>query len=145
MTQVAVTETRNTQRIARIILAYPFGVLAVAMALNVVAFGIGPVIVSLPSAGIITALVIAAVLLVINHAWLMTATELTRLKYRLYATPEEWVSSGSNPRDASAEGLQEIARHHSAHRNTTENMVYFLFLAGIFVLVSPPVLGAQVW
>jgi uncharacterized MAPEG superfamily protein len=145
MTQVMVTNDRNRQRIARIVLAYPFAMLVVGMGLNAFAFGFDPAIVALPSGATLGALIIAAILVAANHAWLMTATELTRLKYRLYATPEEWVASGTNPQHASEEGLREIARCHNAHRNATENTVLFVLLAGIFVLISPPDLAAQVW
>ena len=146
MTQVQPhQDTEKRQRIAWIILAYPFAMLLIAGALNLLAFGIVPAVVSLPSASIVTALAIAAALLVINHAWHMTSTELTRLKFRLFATPEEWEKSATSPEDAASEGLRELARHHNAHRNTTENAVYFVLLAGVFVLVSPPGLAAYVW
>ena len=98
-----------------------------------------------PSVECIFALVVAAVLLVINHIWLMTTTELTRLKYKMYATPEEWTASGTLKEDTSKEGLSEIERRHNAHRNATENTVYFVFLAIVLSLVSPPVLAAQIW
>ena len=93
----------------------------------------------------ILALIIAAVLLVINHTWLMTTTELTRVKYKMYATPEEWAKNGIRQQDAPEEGLRELERRHNAHRNTTENAIYFFFLALVFVLISPTTLAAQVW
>ena len=75
----------------------------------------------------------------------MTTTELTRVRFNMYATPEEWTASGRSPEDASAEGLRELERRHNAHRNTTENSIYFLLLVFIFVLVSPNTLAAQAW
>ena len=128
-----------------IVTAYPLGVLLIGVALNFFVFGVSPSVVALPSAECIFSLVIAAVLLVINHTWLMTTTELTRVRFNMYATPEEWTASGSSPEDASAEGLRELERRHNAHRNTTENSIYFLLLVFIFVLVSPNTLAAQAW
>ncbi len=133
---------RRTKAIA---IAYPFGVLLFGVALNMFIFGINPPVVALPTAEGITSLVAAAVLLVINHTWLMTTTELTRVKFNLYATPEEWAASGISREDASVEGLRELERRHNAHRNTTENVVYFIILALVFVIVSPPTIATQVW
>jgi len=124
---------------------YPVGVLLVSVLLNYFVFGINPVVVTLPSVESIVALVIAAALLVINHTWLMTTTELTRIRFGMYATPEEWTASGTSPQDAPDEGMRELQRRHNAHRNTTENTVYFALLVGIFVLVSPPTFAAHVW
>ena len=128
-----------------IVTAYPFGVVLIAVVLNLFLFGVNPASVALPSTEYILALVISAVLLVINHTWLMTTTELTRVRFKLFATPEEWAASGISRRDAPAEGLHELERRHNTHRNTTENSVYFIFLAFVFVLVSPTTLAAQVW
>ena len=75
----------------------------------------------------------------------MTTTELTRGRFKLYATPEEWTASGRRQRDASEEDLRELERCHNAHRNTTENTLYFIFLVMIFVLVSPTTVAAQTW
>jgi uncharacterized MAPEG superfamily protein len=128
-----------------IIIAYPFVVLLIGVGLNLFVFGVSPLALALPSDASASALVIASVLLAINHTWLMTTTELTRVRYKLHATPEEWAASGTNRRDAQSEGLVELERRHNAHRNTTENVVYFIFLAFIFALVSPTTLAAQVW
>ena len=133
---------RRTMTIAKV---YPVGVLLVSVLLNYFVFGVNPVVVALPSVESIVALIIAAPLLVINHTWLMTSTELTRIRFGLYSTPEEWTASGTSPQDAPEKGLRELKRRHNAHRNTTENTVYFAFLVGIFVLVSPPTLAAQAW
>jgi uncharacterized MAPEG superfamily protein len=119
--------------------------LLAGLALNWFAFGIDPAVTSLPSAGVLSALVVSAILLVVNHTWLMTSTELTRLKYGLKATPEEWVASETRREDISKEGWRELERRHNAHRNATENSVYFVILAMIFSVVSPTVTAAQAW
>lgn len=128
-----------------IVTLYPVAVLLVSLALNVFAFGVNPYVAALPSAWCMRALVIAAVLLAVNHTWLMTATELTRGRFKMHATPEEWAASGTSPEDAPREGIRELERHHNAHRNTTENTVYFIFLAVVFVLTSPSTAAALVW
>ena len=48
-------------------------------------------------------------------------------------------------RDAPEEGLRELERRHNTHRNTTENTIYFILLAMVFVLVSPTNIAAQAW
>ena len=128
-----------------IVKIYPLGVLLVSLLLNYFAFGIEPIIVALPSVDSIVALSTAAALLVVNHTWLMTTTELTRVRHEMHATPEEWTASGRNPEDVSTEGRRELERRHNAHRNTTENTVYFVLLAGTFVLVSPPAMAVYAW
>lgn len=60
-----------------IIITYPAALVAIALALNLLLFGVDPAIVALPSKPLIGALVIGALLLVINHSVLMTTTELT--------------------------------------------------------------------
>ena len=128
-----------------IVKAYPLGLLLIGVVLNLFVFGVNPAVVALPSAGSIRVLVIAAVLLVINHTWLMTTTELTRVRFKTFSTPEEWAASGTSPQDAPEEGLRELERRHNAHRNTTENTIYFVLLAMVFVSVSPPIVAAQSW
>ena len=128
-----------------IILAYPFGILLIAIAINILVFGVKPLAIAPPSLEYSYSLIIAAALLVINHSWLMTSTELTRARYKMYATPEEWAASGTSRDDISKEGLAELERRHNAHRNTTENAVYFILAAFAFAFVSPSVLAAQVW
>jgi uncharacterized MAPEG superfamily protein len=138
-------DMKGQQRTILIVKAYPLGVLVIGVALNLFVFGVQPITVSLPSTESIRALVIAAVLLVINHTWLMTTTELTRVRFKMFATPEEWAASGTSQRDAPEEGLRELERRLNAHRNTTENTIYFVFLAIALVLASPPVLATHVW
>jgi uncharacterized MAPEG superfamily protein len=136
---------KRIQKFTLIILAYPFALILVGVALNVFAFGVDPPIVALPSAYIVCALGIAAVLLVLNHTWLMTATELTRLNHNMYASHEEWAENGARKEDVTQRGWIELDRHHNAHRNATENTVYFGILAIVVSVISPSVLAAQIW
>ncbi len=129
----------------KIIIAYPFGVLCISILLNLLLLDINSIKVSMPSTPITYAIAITAVLFVINHSWLMTATELVRVKYRLYATPEEWQASGSRSDTISQTAKQELDRTHNAHRNTTENTVYFLLLLIPFVFSTPPENTVYIW
>ncbi len=128
-----------------IVRIYPVAVLLVSLGLNLLLFGVNPYAVALPSAECIQALVVLAVLLALNHTWLMTSTELTRARFKMHATPEEWATSGTSPESAPREGVRELERHHNAHRNTTENTAYFSLLAFTFVWVTPTTAAAQVW
>lgn len=130
---------------ALIIIAYPFGLIIVGIVLNLAVLGVNPVAISLPSREFITAPILGVAALVANHILLMTKTELTRLKYDLYATPEEWVAKGRDPVKASAVGVQELQRCHNAHRNATENVVYFALLVFALALVSPTLPAAIIW
>ena len=132
-------------KFTRIILAYPFALILTGILVNLLLFGVTPAIVSIPEPVLIQTLAVSALLLLGNHTWLMTSTELTRLKYDMHATPEEWEASGNSRGDVSAEGVRELERHHNAHRNATENVVYFVFLAILISMVSPVVLAANAW
>lgn len=138
-------ETTRKQRFAAIILAYPFALILIGIAVNSVLFGVAPAEISMPSRDIIVALVLGAVLLLANHTWLMTSTELTRLKFGMHATPEEWEASGSSPGEASINGVRELEKRHNAHRNATENTVYFVFAILLMGMVTPTVIALQVW
>lgn len=138
-------QNNNNNRAKTIILIYPVVILFIGIAINLFAFGINPVFASLPSIECIRAIIIASILLIINHTWIMTATELTRAKFKMYATPEEWAASEINKEDAPELGILEIERHHNTHRNTTENSVYYVLLALIFIVVSPSSIAAQTW
>ena len=138
-------ENEPKKRTATLVTAYPFALIAIAIVLNVFVFGLRPIDVALPSNDAVISLAISATLLVGNHTWLMTTTELTRVKFGMSATPEEWAASGRNRDDTPRLGLNELERRHNTHRNTTENVVYFALLAPVFVLVSPPALAVQVW
>ncbi len=140
-----VDEKKSRRRTMTIVVVYPFAILIVGIVLNIFVFEVNTYIVAFPSIELITAFIIAAVLLIINHAWLMTATELTRVRFKMYSTPEEWAASGTNSEDAPEEGLRELKRHHDTHLNTTENIVYYILLSLAFVFASPPNIAAQVW
>jgi len=127
------------------ILLYPVVLLIVCILLNLFVFFVNPVVIALPSIASIRALAIAAILLMINHTWLMTATELTRVKFKMFATPEEWIASKTNRKDVSEEGKYELERHHNTHRNTTENTIYYILLSLIFVFISPSTMATQIW
>ncbi|MEM9631350.1 MAG: MAPEG family protein [Pseudomonadota bacterium] len=139
------SQTERSQRARFFILAYPFALIAICLLLNVLLFGVRPIVIALPSELIIVLLVIAAVLLLANHTWLMTTTELTRAKFGMYATPEEWQASGRKREDTATKGLEELERRHNAHRNSTENTVYFVFLALLFSITSPAESAAFAW
>ncbi|MGH1412099.1 MAG: MAPEG family protein [Pelagimonas sp.] len=128
-----------------IIIVYPFALIGIAAIINTIAFGVTPISPALPSESVVTAAIISAVILLATHSWLMTRTELTRLRYDLYSTPEEWAARGRDPKKASQFGLSELARHHNAHRNMTENTVHFAVLAGLLSIVSPSQWAAELW
>ena len=138
-------EKKRQRRTMTIVMVYPVGVLAIGVILNFFVFGVNPCVVALPSIECIRALVIAAVLLTVNHTWIMTATELARVRFKMYSTPEEWAASGTRRQDAPEEGVRELERHHNTHRNTTENTTYYILLALVFVFVSPTTVAAQAW
>lgn len=142
---MSTAEHKPQQRTNLIVKAYPFAVLLVGVVLNWWVFGVNPAAVALPSAECIRALIIAVVLLVINHTWLMTTTELTRVRFKMFSTPEEWAASGTRSQDSPEEGVSELQRRHNAHRNATENTIYFVMLALVFVFISPTSVAAQTW
>lgn len=138
--------TEQASRIRKftlIITAYPIALIALGLGLNVFVFGVDPAIAALPAPEIIWPLILAGILLVFNHTWLMTATELTRLNHNMYASPEEWAENNASKADVSPQGWAELERHQNAHRNATENTVYFAFLALLMAIVTPSILAAQ--
>ncbi|MCK8482746.1 MAPEG family protein [Aliiroseovarius sp. S2029] len=132
------------RKFTRIIVVYPIGLIVIAMVVNLI-LGIEPLTVALPSVGVMAALVVASALLLLNHTWLMTATELTRLHHGIYASPEEYAEANARKEDVPALGWSALERHHNAHRNATENTVYFGGLALLMALASPSTLAAQIW
>jgi len=138
-------EITKQQTAVKMITAYPFVIFIVAVTLNLFIFDVNHFVISVPSIDTIRALVIASILLVINHTWLMTSTELTRVRFKMFSTPEEWAASGSDPEDAPKEGIKELKRNHDAHLNNTENIIYYTLLCMAFVFVSPPVLTAEIY
>lgn len=141
---MAINKARK-RKFTLIILFYPVVLIAISLCLNVFWFGITTLHVALPSPTIISAVLISGFLLTLNHTWLMTATELTRLNHGIYASPEEWIEKAARKSDVSEHGWIELERHHNAHRNATENTVVFMFLMFTFSLISPASLAAQVW
>ena len=140
------TNTASTNEGAvTLILFYPAVLLLIGTLLNIFVLKVNPCAVALPAMNSVRALVAAAILLLVNHSWLMTATEVTRARFKMFATPEEWIASGTKSQDASAAGLRELKRHHNAHRNATENTVYYALLSFIFVMVSPTTIAALIW
>ncbi|MFC4361992.1 MAPEG family protein [Simiduia curdlanivorans] len=134
----------STQGANWIIKVYPFGVLLLSLVLCFV-LGIQPTQAAVPTNELLGILTLAAAILILNHSWVMTATELTRHKYKVYASPEERKTHAASKADVSDEGINEIERHLNTHRNTTENTIYYIFLAIIFSLASPSLLAAWVW
>eukprot|EP01083_Nonionella_stella_P109081 317694_1 len=123
--EVASSETDSKSNTRIIVTIYPFVILVIGvMVVHVLSIIFGIDInafeVQLPSEAMLRDVVISAVLLTINHSWIMTSTELTRLKYGLCATSEECEKQGKDPDHASKEGLREVKRRHNIHRNTTE-------------------------
>lgn len=133
------------RKFTRIIVAYPFALMAVALGLNLFVFGVLPAVPNLPSHAHLSALIASAALLLANHIWLMTSTELTRLRHNLHATPEEWQAAGTTERDASDIGKSELNRRHNAHANATENTVYFALLAAPMMMISAHSLVLWFW
>jgi uncharacterized membrane protein YecN with MAPEG domain len=140
-----IEDKNNKRKFTRIILAYPFALVLVGLAVNLFVFGIDHATIAIPSYRVIAALIFSSVILLVNHTWLMTGTELTRLKYNMHATPEEWEASEYVKADVSLKGLEELERRHKAHGNATENVVHFVLLAVLVSVVSPVAIMAQVW
>ncbi len=138
------SESRK-KKFAKIILAYPIVLILIGSSANWLLFGVEPVAITLPAKALIVALALSSIMLLVNHTWLMTSTELTRLKYNMHATPEEWAASEHTQTEVSGEGKSELARRHQAHGNATENTVYFVFLAFLISIISPVTIAAQVW
>lgn len=136
---------KRIRKFTMILIGYPIALIIIALVLNMFVFGVEPLLVALPAPSVLTALIISAILLLINHSWLMTTTELTRLNYKMYASQEEWDEAGVRKEDVSSKGWIELDRRHNAHRNATENIVYFAMLAVMISLISPTILAAQIW
>jgi len=136
---------KQQRRTMAIVMLYPVGILLAGIALNFFLLGVNPYVISLPSDGAMYALIIAVVLLIVNHTWIMTSTELVRVRFKMYSTPEEWVASGTNEKNAPELGVRELKRRHDIHHNTTENVVCYVLLSLIFAFSSPTLIAAQVW
>ncbi|MFY0660730.1 MAG: MAPEG family protein [Shimia sp.] len=137
-------DPNRVRRVRRIIILYPFALIVAAIVLNLL-IGVAPTVPAVPSKPILVAFTISGLLLLANHVWLMTSTELTRLKYGLQATPEEWAKAGKLETDADPSGTREVKRHHDAHNNASENTLYFAILAPAMMLISPSKSLAFIW
>ncbi|TQV82641.1 MAPEG family protein [Exilibacterium tricleocarpae] len=135
----------HQKKTMKIVIAYPMGVAAVSILLNLLILEVSPFTVSLPNYFCLLALSISAIIFCINHTWLMTATELTRVRYKMRTTPEEWKNSEVHREDISDHARYELERVHNAHRNTSENTLYFSLLALPFIFTSPSNLAAVTW
>ncbi len=129
----------------RIVVAYPFVLLVMSILVNLLLLDIAAFKAGVPTEKHLWAIAIAGIAFAVNHSWLMTATEITRARYRMHATPEEWKASGTRLQDVPEPALRELERNHNAHRNANENTGYFVALLIPFVLVSPPVATTYVW
>lgn len=138
-------EKKLIQKFTLIIIGYPVALIIIGLLLNLFTFGVEPMQMALPSRNLFVTLIISSILLLINHSWLMTTTELTRLNYKMYASPEEWDEAGARKEDVSNDGWVELDRRHNAHRNATENTVYFGLLALMICFVTPVEFAAQIW
>ena len=127
-----------------LIKAYPFALLLLSCLLNW-ALGLVTIEISLPSNALFGAALLASSLLVINHSWIMTETELARTRLQIFATPEEWQASGKNRDEVSTHHQFELEEYLNTHRNTTENSLYFFALASLFILANPSVIAAWLW
>ena len=136
--------TKDT-RIAWFILAYPFALIAIALVLNLLLFGVTPAQLALPTRATLQMFSLAGLVLIATHIWLMTSTELTRLRHGLRATPEEWAEAGLTPDAVPDSSWRELERRHNAHRNATENTVYFALLALPFCLITPNPSAVAIW
>ncbi len=123
-------------RTASFVRFYPMLLIAMAALGNWVVFEVTPLQVGMPSNFSLAVFAISAVLMCINHTWLMTVTELTRVRYQIQTTPEEWSESALSRDDIPQEGWDELARARNAHRNCTENSVYLVMLGVPLLLCS---------
>jgi uncharacterized MAPEG superfamily protein len=121
-----VNDTQN--RTSAFVKFYPLLLLVMACLGNWVVFGVKPLQVGMPSTFSLAIMSISAILMCLNHTWLMTVTELTRVRYQIQTTPEEWSDSLVGRDEIPQEGWDELARARNAHRNCTENSVYFVML-----------------
>ena len=127
-----------------IVIIYPFALTLVAGLINWFV-GVSPLEIAIPQENMWISLSLSGVLLVFNHSWLMTSTEIVREKFRLFATPEEQKNEGTLPENAAETGKIELERNHNAHRNATENITSFLMLCIPFSFCSPSNAIALLW
>lgn len=119
-----------------LILAYPFVLIILGVLINYFALEIEPVNIALPAQSTISVVLTAAILLLINHTWLMTSTEVTRARLGIQTPLQD---DNTNPSQLS------LKRRHNAHRNTTENTLYFVLFITLLLFTSPSKLAVLVW
>lgn len=131
------------------IVGYPIVVAGVALLINRYALPAAVQNALWPEQMLLLAFAFSTGLLWLNHCWIMTATELARLKHGIYVVPEEVPPAEQATYAPSPDGMADVGRCQNIHRNTTENSVYFFPLAIGLLLV--PVLdktevgGAAFW
>ncbi len=81
--------TLGTPQAGLLIKFYPVALIVIGVLMNLLVFGVQPTLPALPTPETISVLTFSAILLSANHTWLMTTTELTRMRFELATTPEE--------------------------------------------------------
>lgn len=135
----------KVKKFTMIIIGYPVVLILASVLINVLVFGVSDPVVTLPEQGVVSVLAVSGALLLINHSWLMTATELIRLRYGIYASPEEYANAGRHKDDVPEHGWAALERCHNAHRNATENTVYFALVVILCSVMSAPAALMMVW
>ncbi|WP_444923237.1 MAPEG family protein [Microbulbifer sp. DLAB2-AF] len=136
---------QKQRKAIKLVTIYPFALFIISTFINLPLADIGSTKVSLPSVSHLHIIIISALILTGNHSLLMTSTEITRVKFKMYSTPEEWQESGNNREVTSELAISELKRNHNAHRNLTENTCIFTVLAIPFLLISPPLIITSIW
>ncbi len=131
--------------VRKIVIAYPFILAIIAVFINSVFLDVGPIKVELPTISSLAAASIAAAILVINHSWIMTKTELTRIDYGIATATEDVSETRVLVDQAGRDAKIALGRAHRTHQNATENTVYFSLLAPLLLLSSPSELPIWLW
>ena len=135
----------SRDRTVVVVKLYPVGLILLVVLVNGLVLGVEAPAAALPSNETLVVLIVAAALLLIDHTWLMTSTELVRVRNGMHSTPEEWAANGRRREDVPEQAWRELERRHNAHRNATENTVYFALLSALFVVASPAWTAALTW
>lgn len=143
--QTGPADASDQKKFYAAIVGYPIVVALIALALSLYVL---PTLVSgtsWPENTVLIAIALATGLLIVNHSWIITATELARLKHGIYVVPEEIPSEKQATYAPSSEGQADVARCHNIHRNTTENVVYIFPLAIAIWLAAPQLTESAIW
>lgn len=143
--QTGPADSSDQKKFYAAIVGYPIVVALIALALSFFAL---PSLVAgsgWPENTVLVAFALATGLLIVNHIWIITATELARLRHGIYVVPEEIPSEKKAAYAPSAEGQADVARCHNIHRNTTENVVYFFPLAIAVWIAAPQLTESAIW